>query len=169
VLGGSATALVKGNGTLLSGAGFVKGDATLDNTIYPTLTAETNLTTTFISGGGASASITIIIRKITNGTNSIIHLFLPQIMWTTGATGGTAISNLAIPIGLRPANFAGAAGYHLSPAIIKIGTGNVMGVVWIQPDGKIILSPDIAMNLNSVPANTNYGLANQHTITYIGA
>ena len=34
VLGGSATSLVKGNGTLLTGAGFVKGDATLDTTAY---------------------------------------------------------------------------------------------------------------------------------------
>jgi hypothetical protein len=34
VLGGSATSLLKGNGTTLSGAGFVKGDATLDTNTY---------------------------------------------------------------------------------------------------------------------------------------
>ena len=38
VLGGSATSLVKGNGTLLTGAGFVKGDAALDNSTHLTTT-----------------------------------------------------------------------------------------------------------------------------------
>ena len=167
VLGGSATSLVKGNGTLLTGTGFVKGDATLDNTIYPTLTVETTFNTTFSAGGGASTSIGIVIRKISNGTSSIIHLYIPAVVWTTGASSSSAYATSSLPTGLRP--LSGSV-YNSSVVAVRLGTTTIPGLFWVFPNGQLQIGADLTTAPSSnPPANTQFGLANPTTLTYIGA
>ena len=166
----NSASIMKGDATTLSGAGFVKGDATLDNTIYPTLTAESNFTTTFTSGGASSGSIVIAVRKISNGTNSIIHLFLPPIVFTTGAGGGNCTSSTALVAGLRPLNANGTLGYNLSVVSVRVGATYVAGLISVNPTGTITIGADLSTGASSNPAgNITYGLWNQTTITYIGA
>ena len=169
VLGRSATSLVKGNGTLLTGAGFVKGDATLDNTIYPTLTAETNFTTTFTCGGATSPSFTINIRRISNGTNTVVFLCLPQIVFTTGAVGGTCSSNSLLPANARPFN-SGGANYNLSIISVQSNTTYSVGLLWIFPSGLITISPSLAGGSPAnAPVSVPFGLLNQHCLSYVSA
>ena len=106
---------MRGNGSTISGTAsqYVMGNGTLLFATYPTITTEGNFTTTFNCGGAVSASITISIRKISNGTNSVVHLFIPQVIWTTGAGGGTASSTSALPLGVRP-SVPGGSNYNLS-------------------------------------------------------
>ena len=85
-------------------------------------------------------SITIAVRKITNGTNTVVFLCLPQMVFTTGAGGGTCGSNSLLPANARPFS-SGGSNYNLSTISIQSNATYSVGLLWIAPGGSITISP----------------------------
>ena len=110
VLGGISGSLLKGNGSLLFGAGFVRGDATLDNSTYLT-TASALTTYAKVSSLTISLSIAgltdvaVILRKTVVGTVGTVVLNIEGFSGTVGATTSILTSTTGITdASLRPQN-----------------------------------------------------------------
>ncbi len=154
-LGGSSTNFLMANGSSLSSAA------------YPTLVAESNYSTTFSAGGNTSTTYNITVRRLTNGTNTIVFLYLPQMVFTTGASSTTCSSNTALAVNLRPTIATGVS-YNLHPVPIRNASTYTMGMLWIYPNGTVVIAPDLRDGSPSAaPANVSYGIPNQHTISYM--
>jgi hypothetical protein len=58
----------------------------------------------------------------------------------------------------------------LQPVPIRSNTTYSMGMLWIYPNGTIIIAPNLQDGSPlAAPANVSYGIPNQHTISYIVA
>jgi hypothetical protein len=96
VLGGTATSLVKGNGTTLTGSGFVKGDATLDtNTYVPVVNSliyggrKFNKIDQTSIAGLSSGSILGTVRP-TTGINFVANEIVQGDYYILDITGGAS-------------------------------------------------------------------------------
>jgi hypothetical protein len=149
------------------------GSLTIGTTSTTALTnviADANYTTTFTAGGNTSPTYTITVRRVTNGTNTIAFLYMPAMVFTTGASSTTCINNTALPTNLRPINAGGGSGYVIHPVPIRSNTTYSMGALWIFPNGTIIIAPNLQDGSPlAAPANVSYGMNLQHTISYIVA
>ena len=165
-----ASSVTTGSLTLGGAVGsFVKGNGSLDNstyltaasiTAYPTMATVTDIVTSFSGGaGGTVVNATIGVRRMTNGTQTMITLLVPQIVANIGPTAVQFLSATAIvPVGVRP------SAYVLLPVPFRQGSVWTFGVLWVYPNGFLQIS---AVDQSNAPANTlNYGVSVATQVSY---
>lgn len=134
------------------------------------LTQEAIFTTTITCGVNISAPFDIYIRRLINGTNSVVYLFFPKMTMTTPTGGGAFNSTSVLPANFRPLSIPGGQGYHLSICVIQNNATYSTGLLWIFPNGQITISSNLNGNAPAnAPSNATWGLHNQHTVSYIVA
>jgi hypothetical protein len=116
------------------------GNGSLLTATYPTFVSS-SFSATFPAGTGTPVTVTIGVRKISNGTQTLVTLIIPQILVTmqTVTTITLQTSGSVLTTDLRPAVLA------YIPINIRNGATYTMGLIWIYPNGFIGLS-DVSGN-----------------------